>query len=100
MSRKQQRKRLYRLVKEKPICYWCKREVKLYKKIEKGEVHPLDMATIDHKCHRLDPAREEVYKTPGEKTVLACLECNRKRGREDLERFKNKLPLQSNNLTN
>lgn len=39
-------------------------------------------ATIDHLRDRFDPTRRQPNRTREERTVLACLECNNRRGAE------------------
>jgi hypothetical protein len=62
-------------------CYWCRRVTVLPKGAE-GRIPgtPKNLATLDHMYNRLDPLRKEPYN--GGFAVLACWECNQKRGKQ------------------
>ena len=64
-----------------PFCYWCGKEVKIYSYKHHGK-SPLDMATLDHLRTRYNPERQ-ILSPHKEQTVLACWECNHRRGEED-----------------
>ena len=65
------------LMKENPHCFYCGILVKDYNKTwKKGEVIPLDIATIDHTKSRFERVRGEVVDK-----VLACFACNQHRSK-------------------
>jgi 5-methylcytosine-specific restriction endonuclease McrA len=47
---------------------------------------PPNLATIEHAFHRLDPRRKSGKKG---RRILACYNCNHKKGAEDLKKFLN-----------
>ena len=65
-----------------PFCYWCGRPVKMYVHSQ-HETPPPDQATLDHIRTRYNPERH--MPSDKEQTVLACWECNHKRGEEDTQ---------------
>lgn len=84
----QKRRRLVRLWLKKSTCHWCGRETALYVAATDGtgtQRHAPDVpekATIDHIHSKLSGKRYEVQDWT-ELTVLACFECNHKRGAEE-----------------
>lgn len=70
--------RVNKLWKESPNCHWCN---VLTTRVAKDQqrLHP-HSATFDHLFHRSEPERHtRIGRNAG---VLACYECNQKRGRE------------------
>lgn len=63
-----------------PCCHWCGRETVLVHRIDGGLTLP-NQATLEHLYDRLDPRRYEKGRK-GNRYVLACYECNWRRGRE------------------
>lgn len=89
MSKRLEKKRnqMARLFKEqKGLCFWCQRKMALTlrPKAIRG-VPPPDplMATIDHLDDRLNPLRGSFRSQ--ERHVVACYECNHRRGCENQE---------------
>jgi hypothetical protein len=80
------RRRRLKLFKENPHCFWCGRKT-IYARVKDGDKQPPNLATIDHLVHRLDPDRAEKLLKPGPKTVLACEQCNFRRGTGDERHF-------------
>jgi 5-methylcytosine-specific restriction endonuclease McrA len=80
MSRRKSnnRRRVRRLWSFCKNCYWCGKETKLQVSGE-GRANS-DTATFDHLYHRSNPLRKTKAGTEG---VLACYECNQKRGIEE-----------------
>lgn len=70
-----------------PRCHWCGCLTRLMP----GDQHkragqPKDMATVDHLDSRLSGQKAQ-YHAGEERTVLACQECNTRRGREEEQRL-------------
>lgn len=82
------RKNLYQKFEGK--CYWCKREVFL---APQRKNPPPNLATIDHIYHKRSPHRRE---PEGGKVVLACFECNHRRGEEHSKIYSIRLPVLNN----
>lgn len=80
VSKRLQRRR-EKLFARNPYCHWC--GVKLVRVTgPKIKYFPPNAATIDHLRSRLDPSRDG--NGWGEiRTVLACRECNYKRGADE-----------------
>lgn len=80
MPRATPKRRLRLFKQQKGLCHWCGKQCRL---INGGKW----MFTVDHLIHRMDPIR----KTPGwqrqQRTVGACVGCNRRRGDQDQARF-------------
>lgn len=71
-------RRRHRLHAIDPACHWCRVETVLI--IGHCRQPPPNMATIDHLDDRFSKARGRHKNT--ERTVLACLACNHRRGQE------------------
>lgn len=71
------RRRVKLFHEQKGRCYWCSCEMTL----EQPEDQPLprNFATIEHLDDRLSGRRGSM---PGERTVVACTDCNERRGRD------------------
>lgn len=78
---KRQRALLWR--RQKGRCFWCKEQMSA----GWGRPGPLPrkLATIDHLDHRMSPERGQ--NAGMLRKVLACRECNERRGREDQRRY-------------
>lgn len=76
-----QRRRLWHA---DPRCHWCGRRTILTPpraNMKKLKVQPPNLATVDHLRSRRDPTRQEPTARGDERRrVLACWECNQKRG--------------------
>jgi hypothetical protein len=73
---KHNRGRVKRLWERSKKCHWCSKETRIQ---ESGiGVAQHDTATFDHLYHRSEPERK-IHPNRG---VLACYECNQRRGRE------------------
>lgn len=82
---KSKRRRLFKLWEEDPRCYYCKLETvlimrppSLVSEFDGVKTH-LREATIEHLRHRMSDDRGS---DSNEATVLACRECNHKKGVE------------------
>lgn len=62
-------------------CRHCERPVRIVK-LKDGERQPKDMATEDHKVPRCDGGGDELTNL-----LLACFDCNNRRGNQSLETF-------------
>jgi len=80
-SREQRRRRLIKLHRLDCRCFWCKRPTVLVIS-DRSTVNFPRRATIDHLDHKLSGRRRPGPREP--RTVLACFECNQRRGAEDL----------------
>jgi len=67
-----------------PRCYWCKRYTRLLNIPEIQGPAPPDLATIDHLVSRYFPER---WIKRNQTKVLACYECNAKRGIEETKKL-------------
>ena len=67
-----------------PRCYWCKRLTRLLNIPEIQGPAPPDLATIDHLVSRYFPER---WIKRNQTKVLACYECNARRGMEETKRL-------------
>lgn len=86
MSTKEDRKRVLNIWKKDPRCYWCKRETTLEGR-DTGDVLP-HTATLEHLYSKFHPHRLTPNTTQEIRRVLACYECNHKRGRDEfLKRY-------------
>lgn len=74
VRKKRQRERLF--CEQQGRCYWCGRPM-VMPIHEPGKAHPPNAATIEHLFSKLHPDRGKVR---GQTHVLACWECNFKRG--------------------
>jgi 5-methylcytosine-specific restriction endonuclease McrA len=75
------KKRKLKLFALNPHCHWCGKLTRLYKHNQHKKT-PLDAATLDHLRSRYNP--ERLIPSPDkEQTVLACWECNHKRGEQE-----------------
>lgn len=79
-----------RLFKQDPHCHWCGRLTKLFTPAP-GQKAPGDMATVDHVISRLTRTSRAEYHHKSNK-VLACENCNRRRGAEEEERLGHRGP--------
>ena len=70
------RGRVNRLWNKCKHCHWCGKETVLQQSGRAVAKH--DTATFDHLYHRSEPERNQ----HPHKGVLACYECNQRRGRE------------------
>lgn len=81
---REQKKRHY---DKNPYCHWCGRRM-IFLSVEmikfyKNNPPPL-FCTTEHLVNRFDPLRKNLKAIPANKRrVLACKECNEKRGVED-----------------
>lgn len=70
-------RRKVNLMKVDPHCFYCRREVFLFKHVDGAKI-PDNQATLDH-------VEDRVYRDnrpiKGENTVLACVKCNGDRNR-------------------
>lgn len=71
-------KRTWRLFKKNPYCHWCKRLV--FWSTRNDGCNDSVRATLDHLRSRFDPTRGQHL---GVNTVLACRDCNQRRGLEE-----------------
>lgn len=81
MTLARQIRRRNRLFKQHPFCHWCGIQL-VEVRGPKVKYFPPNAATLDHRHGRLDPRRRTDY-SPKNSSVLACLQCNRDRGRAD-----------------
>jgi hypothetical protein len=80
MARKtNNRKKIHRLWDENKYCHWCSKATVLQDSGTGVAKH--HTATFDHLYHRTEPERWKP-RSNRYKGVLACYECNQKRGRE------------------
>jgi 5-methylcytosine-specific restriction endonuclease McrA len=80
---KRNSKRRDKLFSLHPFCHWCGKEVHLYPHLRgRGRKRPLDEATLDHLRSRYNTERQ-IPSWDKEQTVLACWECNHRRGEEE-----------------
>lgn len=94
---RQTRERRERLFRKHPYCFWCSRRLvhpRAYTDY-RGQ-RPDNMATLDHLDDRCSPLRGAFTNSKHERTVLACRECNERRGRESWRANKN-MPLRAEN---
>jgi hypothetical protein len=87
LNHKQLRERRYRLLKQDPHCFWCRKPV-FYRRVRNNHgVLPHNFATIDHLNTRMHGKRPERGRL-----VLACHVCNQRRNKEEM--LKNRKMLQ------
>jgi hypothetical protein len=82
MSDRRLQRRRNRLWADDPSCHWCGKETVLPMDLPGGgndQTEPR-MATIDHLDSRLDETRGAFPNHEITRTVLACRECNERRG--------------------
>lgn len=60
-------------------CFWCQCTVVELPPVPRRKHPPQNMATLDHLDSRLSPHRGQ-WRPGVERTVLACLGCNLRRG--------------------
>jgi hypothetical protein len=65
-------------------CYWCHCDTVLVEPVAKRKEQPHNMATLDHLRSRFDPTRREKPKRGEQRLVMACQECNHRRGAEEI----------------
>lgn len=80
------------LINQDNHCHYCGTEVYLYPEIRsrllnKGEIYPSNMATIEHLYDRYDPRRYQMYENNEDK-VLCCYKCNHNRGIKRVDELK------------
>lgn len=80
MNRKRKRRQI--LFDRDPHCHWCGVLTVWYSQPTKHEEMPNNAATLDHLYSRFNPERITPIDNV-ERTVLACLECNRRRSVEE-----------------
>jgi hypothetical protein len=80
MKHANKKKRRLELFEKDPHCHWCGREVVLVHQMRGGATLP-NQATLEHLFDRLNPLRFDI-RYAGERYVLACYECNWRRGLE------------------
>lgn len=81
IKRERYRRRLARLYARDCNCHWCRKPTILMLGVHDAG-REKRRATIDHLRDRFDPTRTEPNPKWAERTVLACLECNNRRGAE------------------
>lgn len=74
------KKRRDKLWWKDPHCHWCGIET-VPSRNDSGIQQP-NTATLDHLRHKSDPERGQYGRTRTRQVVLACFECNARRGRE------------------
>lgn len=80
---RQQKRGLYR--RQKGLCYYCQRFMRLMKWGREYGACPHDLATIEHLDSRYSPERGQ---HAGEfRKVLACWKCNNDKNREEQARY-------------
>ncbi len=87
-SRQNRRRALWR---KDPRCFWCGK-ITILRRVNGGEQHPDNMATLEHIIHKMDPNRgKKMSKNKGKNsTVLACRECNNSRGSTSFSAYKSR----------
>ena len=75
---RRRKRKLYR--RQKGRCFWCGCQMR-FPPSGHTERPEATMATIEHLDDRFSPLRGK-FSNGVERTVLACLKCNQKRGRE------------------
>lgn len=76
-------RRRNRLLERGSTCHWCGIEVQyIHANAWAKGTMPSNFATVDHLDDRLSRPDRDHRAARGERTVLACLECNLRRNRE------------------
>lgn len=85
----QKRRRLRKLWDQNPNCHWCGKKTVLPKRRVGGPASH-DLATIDHINSRF---KKERFDNPNNlpNTVLACYECNHRRGEEEDREYRQRM---------
>ena len=81
------RKRKLALFNKDPHCHWCGCLTTIDHPANIKGHPPKNMATVDHLVSRYNLSRWEKPPTNEERTVLACFECNQKRGIEETKQL-------------
>lgn len=78
-----ERKRMSLFRRQDGRCYWCACDLVVSPPGKHIKSPPPNLATIEHLRDRFDPTRWERNRNGERRLVLACLECNNRRGAEN-----------------